>query len=108
MLFQTFFFLADRESFLSSNTHSTVDSLPPAWQVQLNQAVAANKSVIKFRRELVKCYNEEADVGALSGSTWKEIAERVVFKDKDLQKSYFSYKEQGRGFLAVQITTCSY
>lgn len=69
--------------------------------------MAANKSVIKFRRELVKCYNEEADVGALSGSTWKETAERVVFKDKDLQKSCFSCKERGRGFLAVKNTTCS-
>lgn len=63
VLFQTFFFPADRESFLSSNIHSILDSLPPTWQAQLNQTTAANKSVIKFRSEFVKCDNEEADLG---------------------------------------------
>lgn len=45
--------------------------------------MAANKSEIKFRTELVKCINKKAD-GGITGSTGKEIAELVVLNDKDL------------------------
>lgn len=52
VLFQTFFFLTERESLPNSNLHSRVYLLPPTQQVQLNPSMTTNKPAVRHRRLL--------------------------------------------------------